>query len=160
MSKEIKKQEMKCSEIKDKLIAYMQNDLPEAEMKAFEEHLSQCSDCMYIYNMVQDQWQVIEEEKQLEPDPFYLTRIEQAIDNINKKSSDHSYTLVFRTVRSVAAVLILLISIATGIFIGSQFNDKATATYESEYEYYSDLMYLNSYEDEPIENFLLNREEE
>ena len=131
---------MNCSEIKNKMIAYLENDLSEAGSIAFRQHLSKCDNCMHIYNKVKEQWQIIEDEKLITADAFYFTRLQQAVENIPQKKERGQYALAFRTIRNIAAILLLLISVAGGIFIGSQITGATVTSSESEYEYFSEMM--------------------
>lgn len=152
---------MKCSEINSKMIAYLENDLPKAEMSAFQDHLSECTHCMKIYTGFKKTWQVIDEEKNIQADDFYFTRLEQAIKNRNPlPDSPVNYSLWAFT-RKAAAVLLILISAGAGIMIGAGYTGTVeAAAYQDEYEYFSEVMYLDSSEKEPIENYLLNEEDE
>lgn len=151
---------MNCKEIKNNMIAYLEKDLSEEEMLAFRLHLPECYNCRSLFENVQAAWQVMEDEKQIKPDPFYFIRLQQAIDAPQREKSPFQFRRVPGQVRAFAAIVILLLSVAGGIYIGKGAISSFNTGGENEYEYFSNIMYLNSYENEPIENFLLNREEE
>ena len=152
---------MKCNELHKKLVPYAEQNLPEAEMNAAAEHLSTCIDCNALYEEISKTWQLIDEEKEIAPDPFYFTRLEQRLSNEASSQQKRILPAWGKAIQNMAATIVLLLSIAAGVMLGSQYSGKFfMASGQDDYEYFSEIMYLNTAENETIENYFLNQEDE
>ena len=152
---------MKCNELHKKLVPYAEQNLPEAEMNAAAEHLSTCIDCNALYDEISKTWQIIDKEKEIAPDPFYFTRLEQRLSNEASSQQKRILPAWGTAIQNMAATLLLLLSIAGGVLLGSLYSGNSGApAAQDEYKYFSEIMYLNTAENETIENYFLNQEDE
>ncbi len=140
---------MKCKEVNSKLIFYLENELLKDEMKQMEHHLSTCSSCSDSLVLLQSAMGVIEKEKCLQPNPYFVSKTMNRLKEEQRKANQP----VFNRVLLPAFVSILFVlAIGSGIFMGSNFAS------DTENIRQSNLIdpYFNEIEGETIELFFLN----
>jgi predicted anti-sigma-YlaC factor YlaD len=106
---------MKCNDIQIKLMDYLDEALPESEMRQVREHLQGCNECSALYHKIQESWSLAKKDR-IEPQPFFHTRVQQALEN--RKSSG---TLEWKQfARQALQPALFFVVLGLGIFIGIQ----------------------------------------
>lgn len=141
---------MKCKDVHNKLIFFLEGDLSEAEMKAVQEHLSECGECALFAEELKLTFSILETEKKPEVNPFFYTRVKAKLEKQEEQSIERRPVLA-RVLQPVAFSLILLLAIYGGIKFGATSAEQsASLTLKHEL-----IPYLNEMDVEPIENFLM-----
>lgn len=153
---------MKCNIVNKNLIAYLEDALDSSKRQKIEEHLSSCKRCIVIFEQVKNTYALLDEKEEAAVNPFFFTRLEQKIENIERGNIPFYRTIYFRLLKPALLTLLVLLSIISGVLIGSQFTNQASAisSYESELDYYMESVYFQGVANEPIESYLLNQNEE
>ncbi|WP_159516870.1 anti-sigma factor [Sunxiuqinia indica] len=140
---------MKHQQIRDKLIFFREQSLPENETRIIQEHLVHCKECSLFLDRLNEDFATIQSEKLVSADPFYYTRLKA-------KMEQHEQLGV--TSRSWAQVVVfsvlLIFAISGGIMLGKNFS---TLDYQNE-TVTSELLLFDGVKQEPIEQFLLTEE--
>jgi anti-sigma factor RsiW len=139
---------MKCKQIHNDLIFYLDNELPAERRRVVEEHLVSCADCHEFFHILQSSMAQIKEEKNPEVSPFFYTRLSAKVDQT--KSQVHSGWLV-RFVQPAFFGVLLFAGIYAGIWFGSQ----AKTTERPASTENSLVATFNDFEAETIESFLV-----
>jgi len=144
---------MKCKTLHNKLIFYLEGDLPEKEMKQVRIHLSGCSECAEFAGEMRKTLNVLETEKSPEVNPFFYTRLKAKME-AGAQSSEKvtGHPALTRILQPALFSLLLLIGIYSGIKIGQKAQGQLYATANAEEQV---IPYLNEMEAEPIEAFLM-----
>ena len=72
---------MNCKTVHKKLVFFVEKELPVSEMKLVQKHLESCSECTLFVNEMQLTLGIIEEERTLELNPFFYTRVKARLEN-------------------------------------------------------------------------------
>ncbi len=157
-----KSEKMNCKFVKYNIINYLNSQLKGLEIQAFESHLERCESCRTVFEEIAKTYNLLEEDKNVQSNPFFYTRLEQRIKNEQQSLPGFVPQIINKTIRPLMAALLILLSILSGVLIGSHFTDGvyAGSSYDSELEYYTESVYFNNVDDEPIEYYLLNQNEE
>ena len=153
---------MDCQFVKYNMINYLEGQLKALEVQAFDSHLEQCDSCRTVFEEFAKTYNMLEADKHVQPNPFFFSRLEQRIINEQQSLPGFIPQIFAKAIKPIMATLLILLSILSGVLIGSQFTDGAYAgsAYDSELEYYTESVYFNNVDDEPIEYYLLNQNEE
>ncbi len=144
---------MKCKDVHKNLIFYIDRELSSAKNKEIEEHLSGCEKCSKLYNEIKSTMSVVENEKNIETNPFLYTRIKQKLDDIDKNTTKPIFAIQKRRLLQPALVtFIIAIGVFIGVSIGNSFPVKNNNIADNQSEQY----YINDLQQEPVEYFLLN----
>lgn len=140
---------MKCKTVHSKLIFFLERELPEAEMKAVQEHLAGCTDCALFAEDMKKTLSILESDKTPELNPFFYTRVKARMEQPATRLVGRP--VLAKVLQPVAFSIILLLGIYAGIKIGNTSSSRVNAlTAEQEM-----IPYWNELDGEPIENFLL-----
>ncbi len=141
---------MKCKDVHNKLIFFLEGDLSEAEMKAVQEHLGECRECALFAEELKLTFSILETEKKPGINPFFYTRVKAKLEKQEEQSIERRPVLA-RVLQPVAFSLILLLAIYGGIKFGATSAEQSESlTVKQEL-----IPYLNEMDVEPIENFLM-----
>jgi anti-sigma factor RsiW len=144
---------MKCKTLHNKLIFYLEGDLPGKEAEQVRHHLSECPDCSAFAEEMKKTFRVLETEKSPEVNPFFFTRIKAKMESEAELSPANKRNPVLAHVIQPALFsLLLLTGIFAGIKIGENVQNQMVASSEKEQV----IPYLNEMEAEPIESFLMD----
>jgi len=144
---------MECNTLHNKLIFYLEGDLPEKEMEQLRIHLSECSECAQFAGEMQKTLGILEAEKSPEVNPFFFTRLKAKMEQGAEYSGKVSgRPALIRIIQPAMFSLLLLAGIFSGIKIGQKVQDPFYATISAEEQV---IPYLNEMEAEPIEAFLM-----
>ena len=59
---------------------YLDEALPGEEKSQVKKHLEGCPECRALYNRIRESWSLAQEDR-IEPQPFFHTRVQQALEN-------------------------------------------------------------------------------
>lgn len=104
-----------CQEIMD---AYREGKLPRDITTQVESHLKACERCAGIYRLQILADKVMDQEKELQPDPFLATRVMACIDNL-ENSGYKPATVFIRMLKPVLATASIAAAIFFGIMLGN-----------------------------------------
>lgn len=144
---------MECKKVHNKIIFFLEKELPDSEMKQVQEHLNICSDCARFMEEMQLTLSMLETEKSPVLNPFFYTRLKAKLENQESEQKLGFWRPAFLRVLQPAAFSILLIAgIYTGIKVGQPAPTKQfTATLMQNQE----IQYLNEMASETIETSLM-----
>lgn len=143
---------MECKKCHSQLSDYLEGKLNMQKMQAMAAHLNVCSDCHSFASFLKSTFDIIQEEKQIQPDAFMYSRIMAGIVSIPARGKVKNNFLTLRWITAVAAGLVLLIGVFGGLGLGRVLTPSEQPD-ESELSGFAYL--INDLETEPIENFLL-----
>jgi predicted anti-sigma-YlaC factor YlaD len=155
---------MKCSEVQKKLIFYIEKELGNTSTNEIESHLKECKKCNLLYNEMSKTLGILDNMEQLKPNPFFYTRLNEKIKDIDNKESGILFSPSFiKILQPIAISLVLVVSLVLGIIIGNEFSKNSyfsDNSIESNLQIYSDNFYLNEIDEESFENFLITGKNE
>ncbi len=130
---------------------YLEGGLGEREQKEVALHLEECSDCHNFAKHLKASLDIIQVEKNIEPDPFLYTRVMAKLESEPKVISNRLFPS-FRWIPAVAAGLVLLIGVFGGIGLGEMMIGQDVQHYDAIGELQS---LVNDMSQEPLEQFLM-----
>ena len=101
---------MNCQLCRKELGKYREGRLPEGIKAQVEMHLESCKSCAEIYNLESIAYKVMDQEKEIQSNPFLATRIMAQIEEMQHKKS---------TIESVPAYQRILKPALIGIFVSA-----------------------------------------
>ncbi|BAX82675.1 zf-HC2 domain-containing protein [Labilibaculum antarcticum] len=140
---------MECKEVNSKLIFYLEKELLKDEMLQMENHLSNCSSCSDSLVLLQSALGIIEKEKTLQANPYFVSKTMNRFKEEQRKANQPVFT---RLLMPVLVSMLFVLAIGSGIFMGSNF---ATDTENIQQSNLIDP-YFNEIDNETIELFFLN----
>lgn len=144
---------MKCKQHYNKLIFYLEGNLPKDEMDFVKKHLSECPDCAAFADEMRKIFAVLEAEKSPEVNPFFYTRLKAKMEAQAKSVEPEAANPYWRRILQPALFsLLLLIGIYSGIKIGQKAGEQLFAASSADEQV---IPYLNEMDAEPIETFLM-----
>lgn len=142
---------MNCKTVHNKLIFFVEKELPVSEMKQVQLHLESCTKCALFEKEMQLTFGIIEEEKLLEPNPFFYTRVKARLEN-QETEQVIGRPILARLLQPLAFSIILMLGVYGGIKLGQPHKPEMAANTVSEQQM---IPYLNEMDTEPIEAFLM-----
>ena len=150
---------MKCKKVRKKLLLFLDGDLSEKQRIKIQHHLKGCPGCLKQVDVVSKLWNDAGELERIESSPYLWNRLSLRIAKY--ESSKNLFSAFFETIARYAvpatAVVILLIGIFSGIYLGSfpnsqqldasRLNSDITAK-----ERFVRSSYLDSFDDLPPES--------
>jgi len=132
---------MKCPKVRKKLSAFLDNELKEEERKKIREHLKICPLCARELKELSLTWEFVKELEGVKSSPYLW-------NNILKKISQPIFirNRTFHILAPIAATVILIGGILTGILIGRIFYSERIFFTQKEN---TDFLYLNTFDDFP-----------
>jgi anti-sigma factor RsiW len=112
---------MMHTRIQEKLLLYLDGNLPEGEMQRIREHLSTCSVCSKQYEVLALLWRSENRLVKVKPSPFLWTRLQARIKEYEQTPIfvwDLKRILQGITLRPFPALAIIA-AVAVGIYLGS-----------------------------------------
>jgi predicted anti-sigma-YlaC factor YlaD len=111
---------MNCNLCKQELEGYREGKLPEGIEAQVKAHLEGCSDCAAIYQMEMVANRVIIDEKQVQSNPFLVTRIMAEIETLEQLSKGSERIPVYKKVlKPVLVTITVAASILIGVLVGN-----------------------------------------
>jgi len=109
---------MNCQLCQKELEAYRDGKLPGHLKTQVESHLNSCVTCSGIYRLESLADKVIDQEKELLPDPFIATRVMAFVDSL-EDSRNKSGTVFSRVLKPVMVTVSMAAAIFFGILLGN-----------------------------------------
>lgn len=123
---------MNCAEVKSKLSAFQDNELPEDEMNDIEQHLRDCDACSNVFEELDNVWQLLSRVETIESAPYFWTRLSQRLRN--RKLHPERRKIWFEPAPkfaiSLVTTMILFLGLMIGFYLGQNIyrHSEATAT--------------------------------
>lgn len=132
---------MKCPKVRKKLSAFLDNELKEEQRERIREHLKNCPSCVRELKELSLTWEFVKKLEGVESSPYLW-------NNLLKKISQPIFIRkrTFHILAPVAATVILIGGILTGILIGRIFYSERIFLTQKEN---TDFLYLNTFDDFP-----------
>jgi len=140
---------MKCKEIHNDLIFYLDNELPAERRQEVEEHLERCADCREFLHILRGSLEQIQAEKNPEASPFFYTRLSAKLNRVEPAEYRGWLT---RVAQPAFFGVLLFAGIYSGIWFGSHTGTSANTAATA----YSMEVTFNDFDAEPIESFLIS----
>lgn len=142
---------MQCKTLHKKLIFFIEGELPEKEMNAIQVHLNECEACKAFAADLQKTLGVIENEKQLEVNPFFYTRLKAKLENKQNVRQPFWQPALVKVLQPAFFSVLLIFGVYSGIKIAQPIESNVAQNQE-EIEM---IPFLNEMGSEPIEAFLM-----
>lgn len=144
---------MKCKTLHNKLIFFLEGELPEKEMELVKTHLSECGTCTAFAEEMKKTLGVLEAEKSPAVNPFFYTRLKAKMENQGPEQKQVFWRPAFvRVLQPVAFSILLIIGVYAGIKIGQP---ASTQQYTATLMQNQEIPYLNEMASETIETSLM-----
>lgn len=142
---------MKCNKVHNKLIFFLEKELPVSEMEQVQKHLDECSECALFAAEMKNTLSILDSDKVTDENPFFYTRVKARLENQTEVQLSVRPVLA-RILQPVAFSIILLLGIYGGFKLGqapiTDFADNSLSEQEM-------VPFWNELETEPIESFLM-----
>ncbi len=112
---------MAHEDVRERLILYLDGDLPEGVAKEIAGHLSSCPECTRRRDLLQSVWEREEFRERPAPSPFLWTRLEARIreyENRSAVSKRLSWTARYVLLHPVS-VAASIVALVVGIYLGT-----------------------------------------
>jgi predicted anti-sigma-YlaC factor YlaD len=111
---------MNCNLCKQELEAYREGRLPDGIVAQVSAHLVSCKDCADIYQMEALANRVINEEKEVQSNPFLATRVMAEIETLGQNGVISKRIPVFtRVLKPVLITISIFTAILLGVLVGN-----------------------------------------
>ena len=143
---------MNCQEIKRKLSAYQDKELPGWEMDAIKNHLNNCDDCLKAFQGMEQVWDFISDVETIESAPYFWAKLSQRIKPKEKKRP--AWNIIFSPAQklsfSIVATCLIMFGLVIGMFLGQNIYHHSQLAPTSEAEQELDQVFpMESFEDFP-----------
>ncbi|WP_163322387.1 anti-sigma factor family protein [Draconibacterium mangrovi] len=142
---------MKCKNVHNKLIFFLEKELPVSEMEQVQKHLDECSKCARFAAEMRNTLQILDNDKVNDENPFFYTRVKERLSKQAEEQPAVRPVLV-RILQPVAFSMLLLLGVYGGFMLGQAPNANIAGSGFTEQEV---IPYWNELEAEPIEAFLM-----
>lgn len=134
---------MNCREIKNKLSAFQDRNLPDQEMLEIKNHLEICPKCFQSLAELDFTWEVLDQVEKFESAPFFWTRLSQRINERESRKSSISPLLWFPI--PVVTTVFLIFAFIIGVYFGKTIFHQSMSIQQTTIEQeVNDLMTINS----------------
>ena len=111
---------MNCKEVNKELIFYIEDSISIEKKQAIENHINECTNCRKLYDVLRESFEIIENEKITKTDSFFYTRLSEKIKQIDKPKEKQIWLKSKQVyLQSIAASIAIILSIYSGILLGS-----------------------------------------
>lgn len=139
---------MKCEEVSNELIAYLDHRMDSAERHEVEEHLAGCEACRARTNEFRRVWKVMDEVPFIEPSLGFDARIRQRVAAEPRRTWFH--WMVPQPRLALAAVLLIALTVwiakLPSSHTGTTASNATTASSEQDFNAIKDLGVLENYD--------------
>jgi predicted anti-sigma-YlaC factor YlaD len=112
---------MNCKSVKENLVFFLENELPEERRIQMENHLKNCPDCSRLLEEFSPLWQGVQQRERIQPSPYFWTPLKQKITEY-EQGRKPVFGLIgglIRLTRPAVAVAATLICIFLGYSLGN-----------------------------------------
>ncbi|MBE0460678.1 MAG: zf-HC2 domain-containing protein [Candidatus Aminicenantes bacterium] len=144
---------MKCKKVKERLSAFMDDELDRKKTSEIEQHLAECSACNQELKLLTKTWGSLEVWEKIEPSDNFEAIFWQKIRGRELRQPLFQ-RLLTKVIPVPTAVIILIIGLVGGIYLCNILYPKETKVYtdESLSLVKENFLYLNNFEDFPPES--------
>ena len=150
---------MRCKEFENKIIDYLESNLPHADMERMEEHKEECRNCNRLYSEIRQTYGMLDNERIPVLQDGFFERV-QAKKRQSRNTTGRVITL--NRVYAAAAAIAIMVGLALGIMLGSNLADNRESLADNEHIYYMDSIasdfYLNTEQTASLETYLVEEE--
>lgn len=104
---------MNCEGFRNRLLDFVEKEIPESEYAAYASHLNDCSTCSKLLSEIQGIMQEIDEEKKVELNPYLIRRIEERL----ALAPSHRVSYFSLPTNSFAPILAGFAGIIVGLYL-------------------------------------------
>jgi predicted anti-sigma-YlaC factor YlaD len=115
---------MKCHEIKENLIFFVEGSLNPEKTNQVQKHLEECNECQAYYLYIKSLLTIIEKEKIKDHNPYFSMKVMERLKNHSGSKEVFKAFHVVSILKPVFAVLLIGIAIFTGILLGDIYTQK------------------------------------
>jgi len=143
---------MNCREIKIKLSAYQDKELPGSQLDEIENHLRNCADCSRAFQEMNQVWDLISNVETIESAPYFYTRLAQRMNKTDRKQP--GWNFIFAPVQklsfSIVVVCLIFFGLAIGVYLGQNIYQHSQLTANAALDQELDQVFpMGSFEDFP-----------
>lgn len=112
---------MNCKSVKENLVFFLENELPDQQRIRMENHLKSCPHCSRLLEEFSLLWEGVQQGKRIQPSPYFWTGLKQRISDYEEKGRpvwDWLDDLV-RWIRPLAGAAAVLVCVFIGYSLGS-----------------------------------------
>jgi len=118
---------MKCSEVQKEMIFYIEKELKKTSALAIERHLNKCKKCNFIFSEMNKTYSILNDVEQLNPNPFFYTRLSEKMIEIDNKENKIIFRPSFiKILQPIVVSFVLIVSVVLGIVIGNEFSQNSS----------------------------------
>ena len=149
---------MNCKDVIKIIPDYINNNLESKKSEQVKEHLTNCSECNYIYQNSIKSFDYLKHQKIIPKQAFYYTRLKQKMENLSdKKYNREGFLTKQKILQPLLYLSSIILAVYIGILIGSNSNTENQYSTneinnENYIEVFSKSQYLNDFEMESLEN--------
>jgi len=144
---------MRCKKVKEKLSAFIDNELESKIRLKIEQHLTKCFGCEQELKILTQTWQALEKRKRIEASVNFEEKFWQRVRERELKQPLFQ-RLLTRVIPIPAAFTVLIFGLAGGIYLSKILFPKETKM--SSNDLYSltneNFLYLDNFDDFPPES--------
>jgi len=133
---------------------YLDEALREEEMSRIRKHLEGCHECKALYHRILESWSLAKADR-LEPQPFFHTRVQQALENRKSSGSGEGRKLIRQALQPALFFVVLGLGIFIGIQLGKGIDASSLAENQVQsrdyIEEYAENQYLDGMKLETLE---------
>jgi hypothetical protein len=135
-----------CRLIEKKLIFYIDNELDEKESGLVMAHISECTDCQFLFRELSDGLKLLDEDKLTDSNPFFITRVMEKMKNESQNEATWNWIPKRKLALQFAIYIILgIFAIITGFYLGSGNNVVDEITFDEQIDTTDYQYFANSY---------------
>ncbi len=157
LSNNINMKEMNCNQIENNILFFIDKELSQRDIEAFNAHINHCDHCKLLVGNVSEAYLSKNKIVEFTEDPYFFTRLKQKLENKNTKTP----YFVKRILQPASLVSLLLLGIFTGVFIGNQYISISSVTEESsnsQLKKYAEENYLSEMNNDNFELLLTSNQ--
>ena len=121
---------MNCREIKRKLSAYQDKELPGSQMDEINNHLTNCADCSTALQEMNEVWESLSNIETIESAPYFWTRLSQRMNERERKQTGWNFISapIQKLSFSILITCVLIFALAIGMFLGENISQHSQPT--------------------------------
>lgn len=146
---------MNCGEIKRKLSAFQDKQLPEEQRQIIQDHLVFCESCSSELQELQNVYGLLSQVETIDAAPYFWAKLSRRMkQSASKQSIRKSIAVpVPKFAISIAATLVFFFALCIGIYLGANIYNHSIASGATITEQELDRAYsLSSFQDFPQES--------
>ncbi len=148
----MKTKKMHCNQVQQKLIFYVEKELSQRENDFVVSHLDTCSHCASLADELSAILAVIEKDKEVRMNPYFLTRVEQRLASLRQPVE---MTPAVRLLRWVPVAASIILAIWAGVKLGGTFTATQVPTQQVTENIYPEDVFQDNLYAESIESVLM-----